>query len=88
MADCDKIGNCRFVIDRMQSMPALAELFRRRLCKGDNSECARYQLYKFLHNSRYEVNEDMEEKIAILSSNLFPNELERLKQIIPELRQH
>ena len=86
MADCDKIGNCRFVIDRMQSMPALAELFRRRLCKGDNSECARYQLYKFLHDSKNEVSEDLEEKIAMLSSDLLPNELQRLKQIIPELR--
>ena len=85
MADCDKINNCSFLIDRMQSMPTIAELFRRRLCKGDSSGCARYQLFKFLHDSRFEERKDMKEKIALLSSNLFPNEFERLKQIIPEL---
>jgi hypothetical protein len=72
----------------MQSMPSLAELFRRRLCKGDNLKCARYQLYKFVREKRFEVSEDMEETIFSLSSNLFPNELERLKQTIPELRRN
>lgn len=85
MGDCEKIKVCNFFEDKMQQMPSIAALFRKRLCKTDNSECAIYYLYKFLETNNYHLSAEAEEKVSKVSSNLFPNEIGRIKKVISEL---
>lgn len=42
MPDCEMLSKCIFFNDRMASMPAMAEMMKKKYCRGDNSKCARY----------------------------------------------
>lgn len=45
---CELLECCRFFDDHMRDLPAAAELYQRRLCRGDFHSCTRYQIYKSL----------------------------------------
>ena len=41
MEDCECLAGCPFFHDKMESKPAMAELYKKEYCKGDSTECAR-----------------------------------------------
>ncbi|NDY55143.1 hypothetical protein G3N56_00085 [Desulfovibrio sulfodismutans] len=48
MADCEMIAKCIFFNDKMANMPAMAEMMKKKYCRGDNTKCARYLVCKKL----------------------------------------
>ena len=61
MAECVCLPKCPFFFDKMSSMPAMADIYKENYCKGDNSECARYAVYRQMG-------------AGSVPSGLFPNE--------------
>ena len=82
MADCKKLQHCAFFNERMEKMPSIAELYKKRLCQGNSNECARYILYNFLDERNYDVDEETFQKIETELHNLFPNEKMKVKKIV------
>ena len=66
--DCECLEKCPSFNDMMKDMPAIADLYKHQYCKTDNSECARFIIFKKL--GRDAVPKD-----------LFPNQKDRLKNI-------
>ena len=71
MAECELLKGCIFFNDRMKVSVELTEMYKRRFCLGNNSECARYTVFKTLGRENVPVD-------------LFPNMFERVKKIIAE----
>jgi hypothetical protein len=69
MADCELLPTCLFFNDKMATMPSTATLVKDRYCRGDNSQCARYVVYKRLGRPK-------------VPTDLFPNEAQRANKII------
>ncbi len=46
MAECDKMATCTFINMQLTVMPAMAEMFKKRYCQENCSECVRYKLEK------------------------------------------
>ena len=69
MADCELLEKCIFFNDKMANMPATADMFKDRYCKNDNSECARYMVFKALGREK-------------VPPNLFPNMKDKVQAII------
>lgn len=70
MTDCELIAVCPFFNDRMAAMPSLANMYKIQYCIEDNSQCARFRIYKQL--GRDAVPADLapsmlDEAVAILS---------------------
>ncbi len=42
MADCEMLSKCLFFNNQMANMPAMAEMMKKKYCRGDNTKCARY----------------------------------------------
>ena len=69
MADCECLPRCLFFNDKMQNMPAAANLLKKRLCQGDNTRCARHMV--LMAKDRDKVPPD-----------LTPNQVDRAATII------
>ena len=69
MADCELLQGCIFFNDKMEKIPATAEIFKIRYCRGDSSECARHMIFEKLGRSR--VTED-----------LFPNQVDKARTLL------
>jgi hypothetical protein len=69
MANCELIEKCLFFNDKMKDMPGTAEMFKKRYCKEDNSNCARHVVFKALGREK-------------VPPNLFPNHLDEAKKLI------
>jgi hypothetical protein len=69
MADCECLPGCPFFNDRMAKMPAMADVYKKKYCKGDNSKCARYMVRTALGAQS-------------VPTSLFPNQHEDAKQFI------
>ncbi len=69
MAECECLPKCPFFNDRMQKMPALSEIMKNKYCLGDNTNCARYMVFKAKGSSA--VPED-----------LFPSQAERARTFL------
>lgn len=67
MADCEKLVKCPFFGDKMANMPAAAGLLKETYCRGDKTQCARYQV----SSAGLAVPPD-----------LFPNDCDRAQQIL------
>ncbi len=42
MAECEFLAGCPFFNDQMQGMPATAEIYKNKYCRGDKHACARF----------------------------------------------
>ncbi len=71
MADCELLPQCVFFNDKMANMPITAKMAKDQYCRGDNSLCARYMVFKALGRSN-------------VPPDLFPNETLLAKKIIAE----
>ena len=69
MADCELLKGCLFFNDQMQGLEAAKDMLKTIYCKGDNSTCARYMVFKALGRPK-------------VPADLIPNEFDRAKQII------
>lgn len=69
MADCELIQGCIFFNDKMQNMPATAELLKKKYCKDSYSTCARFMIFKAM--GRPAVPQD-----------LFPQQTDKAEEII------
>lgn len=71
MADCECLGICPFYNDRMANMPSMAKLTKKRFCKGNNKDCARFIVNKALGPQKVPSDlypADREKAINILKS--------------------
>lgn len=72
MADCECLAGCIFFNDKMASdLPIVADAMKRRLCKGNCAQCARYQVMQALGREN-------------VPTDLIPNQTERVQPIIDE----
>jgi len=69
MADCEILATCIFFNDKMNNMPTVAGMYKKKYCRTDNSTCARYIVMKKLGREK-------------VPPDLFPNMLERAQKII------
>lgn len=68
MADCELLAKCIFFNDKMANMPAMAEMLKKKYCRGDNSTCARYVVCKALGREK-------------VPGDLTPSQLDRAKKL-------
>ena len=69
MADCELLATCPFFQDKMADKPATAEMYKKQYCRGENSNCARYMIFR-------ELGREM------VPPDLFPNQTERAEEIL------
>ncbi len=69
MADCKMLEKCIFFNDKMQNMPAVADIYKQNYCRGDFSKCARFMVAEALGKEK-------------VPSILFPNQVELASEII------
>jgi hypothetical protein len=69
MADCALLAKCIFFNDKMASMPAAAEVMKKKYCLKDSSTCARFMVCSALGREK-------------VPGDLFPNHVDRAKGIL------
>ncbi len=69
MADCKMLEKCIFFNDKMQNMPAVADIYKQNYFRGDFSKCARFMVAEALGKEK-------------VPSTLFPNQVELASEII------
>jgi hypothetical protein len=69
MADCELLAGCIFFNDKISDLPAAADFLRNKYCRGDNSEFARYTVFKALGRER-------------VPRDLYPNDIDRGDEFI------
>jgi hypothetical protein len=69
MSDCVCLPKCVFFNDKMGEMPVTAENLKKRLCLGDNSNCARFMIFSALGREK-------------VPPDLFPHNVERARLIL------
>lgn len=69
MSDCELLDICKFFNEFLPSMKSVARTLKESYCLGDNSECARFLVYKELG-------------VEAVPKDLFPNDLEKAELII------
>jgi hypothetical protein len=70
MADCEHMGTCSpFFDDKMNAMPAMADLYKARYCLNDCTACARFAVFQVAGGANVPID-------------LFPNDLERVSALL------
>lgn len=69
MADCPSLSRCVFFNDHMARIPVTAESMKKRYCRGDNSQCARWQVCKA-------------KGAPSVPADLYPDEMERVETLV------
>jgi hypothetical protein len=67
--ECELLATCKFFNDKMANVPVTAEIMKASICRSDNSQCARYLVFKTMGRER-------------VPGDLFPNEMERARTIV------
>lgn len=69
MSDCECIAKCPFFNDKMPNMPLTIKIYKQKYCRDNNSNCARYIIFKALGKEK--VPED-----------LYPTHITRIQEIL------
>ncbi|RKD21395.1 hypothetical protein SAMN02745883_01211 [Caminicella sporogenes DSM 14501] len=69
MPNCPSLSSCPFFNDKMCSRPALAEMYKKRYCKGNYEICARFKVSKALGKEH-------------VPNDLFPNQSDKAENLI------
>lgn len=69
MFDCECLPKCPFFHDKMSAMPVMADLYKKNYCQGDNSTCARYEVFRALGPGS-------------VPGDLYPNQMDRAKAFL------
>jgi len=48
MADCECLNGCPFFNDKMKDNDGLGAMYKRKYCRGNKEDCARYRIFKKL----------------------------------------
>jgi len=74
MSDCECLAGCVFFNDKMiVELPVVADAMKRRLCRGDCQQCARFQVMKGIGREN-------------VPADLIPNQTERVAEIVAEFK--
>lgn len=71
MAECELIQGCIFFNNKMQNMPATADIVKKKYCKNAYTSCARHMVFKALGRPK-------------VPADLFPQQAEKAEKIINE----
>ena len=69
MAECECLSGCLFFNDKMKDMQGVSVLYKNRYCRDDNSQCARYLVFKGLGKPG-------------VPADLYPNNVDRARLIL------
>lgn len=69
MHDCECLPKCPFFNDKMSNMPQTTEMYKKKFCKKDNSNCARYIVFKVLGRE-------------LVPTDLYPTSIDKAYKII------
>ncbi len=69
MAECECLKGCLFFNDKMKKMKGVGTIYKQNYCKGDNSKCARYMVFKALGKTG-------------VPANLYPNQYDEANEIL------
>ncbi len=69
MAQCECLDGCPFFNDRMPDTEGIGAMYKQKYCLGDNSQCARYVIFKRLGRNA-------------VPTDLYPNMHDRAKRIL------
>ncbi len=69
MAECELLSKCPFFNEKMTDLPATTARMKKRLCLTDNSQCARYMIFKALGRDK-------------VPADLFPHQVNRALEIL------
>ncbi|GAB6037333.1 hypothetical protein JCM15519_18920 [Fundidesulfovibrio butyratiphilus] len=69
MADCELLARCLFFNDKMANKPGTADMMKKKYCRGNNAECARYVVCKALGRER-------------VPGDLFPIQMDRARELV------
>jgi len=69
MVECECLTTCVFFNDQMKGLEAVKGLMKQHYCLGDNSNCARFMVFKALGKGR-------------VPADLIPNQTEKVRAII------
>ncbi|HIJ78551.1 MAG: hypothetical protein OEY01_05435 [Desulfobulbaceae bacterium] len=48
MNECERMDRCRYFLEHLKELEAVQEMWKRKFCKGDKNQCARYMVLKEL----------------------------------------
>ncbi|GAB4269224.1 MAG: hypothetical protein Kow0029_05120 [Candidatus Rifleibacteriota bacterium] len=71
MAECICLKSCPFFNDKMPSEKGMGAIYKKKYCLGNNTNCARYMVFKALGKGK-------------VPDNLYPNMHEQAKKLISE----
>ena len=69
MADCECLPGCPFFNDKMDADKGLGQIYKKKYCLGDNTDCARHMVFKKLGREK-------------VPANPFPNMQDRARDIL------
>lgn len=69
MAECECLKGCLFFNDKMKDTEGFGAIYKQRYCLGNNSDCARYVVFKKLGKQG-------------VPPDLYPNMRDRAKKIL------
>lgn len=69
MADCECLPKCPFFNDRMAEKPATAHLMKKHYCQTDNTNCARFMVFKAIGKEN-------------VPADLYPSQLDRVPKVL------
>ena len=69
MAECECLSGCLFFNDKMKDTEGLGAIIKQKYCLGDNTNCARFMVFKQLGKDK-------------VPNNLYPNMQDRARLII------
>jgi len=71
MAECVCLPKCPFFFDKMSNMPAMADMYKTKYCPTDNSDCARYAIFRKMGSGS-------------VPADMYPNDRERAQEFLAE----
>ncbi|HHX94722.1 MAG TPA: hypothetical protein GX691_02715 [Clostridia bacterium] len=69
MSDCPSLVKCPFFNEKMDKMPAMANIYKAKYCKDDFNACARWKVASALGSES-------------VPNDLFPNQTDRVVEIV------
>jgi hypothetical protein len=73
MNKCQVLEDCRFFNDIIENVPSISEALKKQYCLADNSECARFRIFR-------EIGKEH------LPDDVFPHEMDKAEKLIRNFR--
>jgi len=75
MAECECLSGCNFYQDKMPIDSAIGQMYKKKYCLDDSTECARHIVFKKFGK-------------GTVPSNLYPSQMERAEKILAGKEPH